>query len=229
MDIATRLQSVRDRVRAACGQCGRDPDEVALLAVSKTRDATQVRDAMAAGQTAFGENRVQELVAKATEITGAKWHMIGSLQTNKVRALLDVGGLALLHSLDRQSLADELQVELARRDAQLKTLLQVNATGEDAKHGVSPADALALADYVDKHCPHISLVGVMAMGPLTGEPASTFAVAARVNRDLQDALQCPMPVLSLGMTDDLETAIAEGSTLVRIGTGIFGARPRPQP
>jgi len=226
--VAARLAEVRARIAAASARCGRDPHTVELLAVSKMQPAALVREAHAAGQAAFGENRVQELAAKARELADLDlaWHLIGSLQTNKVRALLDVRGLALVHSVDRHGLADALQTALASTARELPVLLQVNATGEEQKHGVDPRDAEALARHVVGACPALRLHGVMAMGPLAGDPAPVFAAVASLRAELRDRLGLELPVLSLGMTGDLEAAIAAGSTLVRIGTAVFGERGR---
>ena len=151
--------------------------------------------------------------------------MIGSLQTNKVRELLAVRGLALLHSLDRVGLADALQRELARDPGrELATLLQVNATGEASKHGCEPDAAAALLEHIAAACPGIRVRGLMAMGPLAGDPAPVFAAVAALRQRLSDRFALPLPVLSLGMTGDLEAAVAAGSTLVRIGTAVFGER-----
>ena len=225
--IAASLAAVRARIDAACARAGRTSGEVALLAVSKTRAAAAVRAAYAAGQRAFGENRVQELVAKAAELADLpelRWHLIGSLQTNKVRELLRVPGLALVHVLDRPRLADELQRELARVGATLEVLLQLHVTDEPTKHGCPPAQAAALLAHVRERCPALRVTGVMAMGPLVGDPAPAFHRAVATAAALRAASGLPLPVASLGMSGDLEAAVAAGSTLVRIGTAVFGAR-----
>lgn len=227
MSIAVDLAAVRARIAAACESAGRAAGTVALLAVSKRQDADRVREACAAGQCAFGENRVQELVAKAGELADLeriRWHMIGSLQTNKCRELLAVPNLELLHSLDRDRLADELQRELASADRRLDVLLQVNATGESSKHGCLPEAAPALFEHVRDRCPRVRVVGLMAMGPLAGGPAATFARVTNLHRELAGRYGAALPILSLGMSGDLEPAVAAGSTLVRIGTAVFGSR-----
>jgi pyridoxal phosphate enzyme (YggS family) len=226
-DIAANLARVRARIAAACRAAGRDSADVELVAVSKTQPAAAVRDAVAAGQRAFGENRVQELAAKADELRGLPgldWHMIGSLQTNKVRELLRVPGLALVHSLDRRALAEELQRELARGERTLAVLLQVRATGEASKHGCPPGDAEALLAHVREHCPCLRVQGVMAIGPAAGDPRPAFGMAAALRERLRASMGLPLPVLSIGMSGDLEAAIAAGATLVRVGTAVFGAR-----
>jgi pyridoxal phosphate enzyme (YggS family) len=227
MNVAAHLAEVRAQIAAACERCGRDPATVDLLAVSKARSAEAVRAARQAGQGEFGENRVQELVAKARELQKADvtWHMVGSLQTNKVRDLLDVRSLVLLHSLDRTKLADHLQSALEERSRHLPVLLQVNATDEVRKRGIPSEGAGELARHVVHDCSRLSLVGLMAMGPRRGDAAPAFERVARLRGGLQDRFGLALPVLSLGMTGDLEAAIAAGSTLVRVGTGIFGPRP----
>jgi pyridoxal phosphate enzyme (YggS family) len=225
--IADRLAALRRRIEQACAAANRDPSEVQLLAVCKGHRADAVREAIAAGQRWFGENRVQELVPKALELkgSGARWHMIGTLQTNKVDDLLDVLGLELLHSLDRERLASELQETLAAHGRRLDVLVQVNASGEAGKHGVFTTSAPNLLQHVLQNCPSLSVRGVMAMGPLEGDTPKAFALAANVREQLRQRSGLPLPVLSLGMSDDLEAAIAAGSTLLRIGTAVFGPRP----
>ncbi|MGE3173661.1 MAG: YggS family pyridoxal phosphate-dependent enzyme [Planctomycetota bacterium] len=226
-DLARRLAAVQERIAAAARAAGRTADAVALLAVSKTHPAADVRAAYALGQRAFGENRVQELVAKAPELadlTELRWHMIGSLQTNKVRDLLCVPGFALLHSLDRPKLAAALQRELAPAGRRLSVLLQIHATDEPQKHGCPPQDAAALLQFVGRECPALQVEGLMGMGPLDGDPAPAFRRVAGLAAELRAASGLPLPTLSLGMSGDLEVAVACGSTLVRIGTDVFGAR-----
>jgi PLP dependent protein len=230
--IAANLAAVQARIAAACAAHGRDPASVELLAVAKTHPAAAVREAHAAGQLAFGENRVQELAAKAgelRELPALRWHLIGSLQTNKVRELLQVPGLELLHSLDRQRLADELQRELARRGARLDVLLQILATDEATKHGCPPDQAAALLAHVVAACPALAVRGVMAIGPLAGDPRAAFARVVALRDTLRERSGLALPTLSLGMSHDLEAAIAAGSTLVRVGTAVFGARPPAAP
>lgn len=224
--IQGNLASVRGRIAAACAAAGRAPEEVQLLAVSKRHPAARVRDALAAGQAIFGENRVQELSAKAQELAGEPlaWHLIGSLQTNKVRELLRVPSLALVHSLDRARLADALQRELDAASRTLDVLLQLNASEEEQKHGCALADAPALLEHVQRRCPSLRVLGVMAMGPVDGAPRPAFDRAVAARDDLRARSGLPLDTLSLGMSGDLEDAIAAGSTLVRVGTAVFGER-----
>lgn len=228
--IATALAAVHEQLAATAAAAGRDPQAVQLVAVSKTHPAEAIRAAHAAGQRDFGENRVQELRAKAAalaDLPGLRWHWIGSLQTNKVRELLSVPGLVLLHSLDRPKLADELQRELNRTGRTLDVLLQLHATDESSKHGCPPGEAPALVQHALTHCPSLRLRGLMAMGPLHGDPVPAFRTTAALRERLQAQFHLDLPVLSMGMSGDLAPAVAAGSTLVRIGTAIFGARPEP--
>ncbi|HLU40469.1 MAG TPA: YggS family pyridoxal phosphate-dependent enzyme, partial [Planctomycetota bacterium] len=173
MSIGARLAELRARIAAACAAAGRDAAEVVLVAVSKNHPAAAVREAMAHGQTVFGENRVQELAGKARELAeaGPEWHMVGTVQTNKVKDLLAVPGLALIHSLDREKLADALQARWAsarQGRGPLRCLLQVAVTGEPTKHGVPVDGARALLTHVVRDCPDLAPCGLMAMGPLDG-------------------------------------------------------------
>ena len=226
-EVIQRLAVVRARIDAAVVAAGRSHGAVELLAVSKFHPSSSVRAAHEAGQRAFGENRVQELSLKAFEVAdlaGIEWHMIGSLQTNKAKDLLDVPGLAMLHSLDRAKLADELQKELGKRGTKLRALIQVHATGEETKHGCLPEDVRALLAHVRRKCPSIAIEGLMAMGPLEGDPAPTFTLVHALLRDLRTETGLALPVLSMGMSGDLEIAVLHGSTIVRVGTDIFGSR-----
>ena len=154
----------------------------------------------------------------------ACWHMIGSLQPNKVKHLLRVPSLGLLHSLDRVELADALNGRLARVASKLNVLVQVEATGDANKHGVTPELAPSLVEHVQEHCPQLEIQGLMAMGPLEGDPTTVFQEVAALRDSLRERSGLAMPELSLGMSGDLEVGIAAGSTLVRIGSDIFGQR-----
>jgi pyridoxal phosphate enzyme (YggS family) len=223
--IAERWQATRARVAAACERAGRSPDEVTIVAVSKTHPAEAVRAAVAAGVRDLGENYAQELAAKRAacgELPGVRWHFIGRLQRNKAK--LVAGQVALVHALD----SAELAAELARRAAGAvqPVLISVNVAGEATKGGVAPEAASALAAAV-REVPGVRLDGLMTMPPPSDDPEASRAafLALRALRDrLQQELGAPLPVLSMGMSGDYEVAIACGATHVRIGTAIFGAR-----
>lgn len=223
--IAANFAEVQQRIAAACAAADRKPDSVALLAVSKYSSAEAVREALATGHQAFGESRVQALVAKASELQGEQqlqWHLIGSLQTNKVRELLQVPRLALVHSVDRQKLADALQRELAAAGKELDVLLQINATGEESKHGCTPDAAAALLEHVQTNCPALNVQGLMAMGPLQGSARPVFDSVVQLRDELRQRSGLQLATLSLGMSGDLEDAIGAGSTMVRVGSALFG-------
>lgn len=223
--IGSNLQAVHGRIAAACKACGRDPGEVSLLAVSKTWPAPCVEAAAAAGQRAFGENYVQEGVAKAEVLAplGLEWHFIGPLQSNKTRPV--AAHFQWVHSVDRLKVAQRLSEQ---RDAHLPPLnicLQVNVSGEASKSGVAPAAVAELAHAVAK-LPRLALRGLMAIPEPTEDLAllaRRFATLRQLREDLR-ATGLVLDTLSMGMSHDLEAAIAEGATLVRVGTAIFGPR-----
>lgn len=221
--IADNLQAVRRRIDRAALDAGRDPSGVTLLAVSKTHAAARVQDAAAAGQRAFGENYVQEGLEKMDELSGTKgleWHLIGPLQSNKTRLVAE--RFDWVHTVASEKIARRLSEQRPAGLAPLNVLIQVNASGEASKSGVSPAAAAALASSVAS-LRSIRLRGLMAI-PEPGAPRGRY----REVRDLYEELrgQFGFDTLSMGMSDDMDTAIAEGATLVRIGTAIFGQRRR---
>lgn len=213
------------RIARAAVAAGRDPAGVRLLAVSKTWPAESVREAAAAGQRAFGENYVQEGVAKVEALADLEleWHFIGPLQSNKTR--LVANRFAWVHSIDRLKIAERLAEQ---RDVHLPPLdvcIQVNVSGEASKSGVAPADLPELARAVAS-LPRLRLRGLMAIPEPTPDVALQRArfASLRMLRDELNAAGLGLDTLSMGMSDDLEAAIAEGSTMVRVGTAIFGAR-----
>jgi hypothetical protein len=227
MDIAANLARIRAAIAAACARCGRDPTSVHLVAVSKTHPAARVEEAYTAGQTCFGESYVQEFLAKAELVkVPVTWHFIGHLQSNKVRGL--PGRVALIHSVDRLSLAEEIDHQWGKVGARAEVLIEVNLGGETSKAGVAEADVLPLLQRLAL-LPHLSIRGLMTLPPYLDDPEEVRHYFRRL-RELAtqlDALALPgvsMAELSMGMSDDFTVAIEEGATLVRIGTAIFGAR-----
>lgn len=223
--IADNLQAVRARIAAACLAASRPADAVRLLAVSKTWNAERVREAAAAGQREFGENYVQEGLEKVAELAALKleWHFIGPLQSNKTRAVAE--NFAWVHSLDRLKIAERLAAQRPGELAPLQVCIQVNVSGEASKSGCSPIEAAALAHAVAA-LPSLRLRGLMAIPEPTANIQllrSRFAVLRQV-RDELNAAGLALDTLSMGMSHDLETAIMEGATLVRVGTAIFGDR-----
>ncbi|WP_425358903.1 YggS family pyridoxal phosphate-dependent enzyme [Aquabacterium lacunae] len=230
--IEQNLQRVNSRIQQACSAHQRPEGAVTLLAVSKTFDASAVRDAFAAGQRRFGENYVQEALDKIAALGDVRaqieWHLIGPLQSNKTRPVADQ--FDWVHSVDRLKIAQRLSEQRPAQLPPLQVLLQVNTSGEDSKNGLSVADEaglLALAREVSA-LPRLQLRGLMALPAPDTDDAGQRAAHHRL-RTLFDRLVAaglPLDTLSMGMSADLEAAIAEGSTLVRVGTAIFGGRPQ---
>lgn len=212
------VTAVRARIEAACRRAGRDPSSVRLVAVTKGHADEEIRSRiLASGVLDLGENRVQEWRDKAAVLPAeVRWHFVGSLQRNKVKYLAD-GKVTLVHSLNSPRLASTLDVQGERRGHRFRVLVEVDVAGEETKQGI-PADELAaLLD----HCaplPHVEVVGLMAMAPFTDDPEQTRPVFAEVRR-LADRFG--LPERSMGMSRDLEVAVEEGATIVRVGTALF--------
>ncbi|MFJ2993189.1 YggS family pyridoxal phosphate-dependent enzyme [Pandoraea sp. NPDC087047] len=228
--IAAHLDDVLSRITRATADAGRPAGSVRLLAVSKTFGANAVRDALAAGQRAFGENYVQEALDKMAALAGEtvggeslEWHFIGPLQSNKTRPVAE--HFDWVHSVDRLKIAERLSAQRPANLPPLQVCLQVNISGETSKSGVSPAEVPALARAIAA-LPNLQLRGLMAIPEPEDDPARQRE-PLRAVRALFDALRAdglPLDTLSMGMSGDLEAAVAEGATMVRIGTAIFGAR-----
>ncbi|HMM86055.1 YggS family pyridoxal phosphate-dependent enzyme [Azohydromonas sp.] len=227
--ISAKLQEVRGRIAAACERAGRPVQSVTLLAVSKTFGADAVRAAHAAGQCAFGENYVQEALAKMAALADLRdrleWHLIGPLQSNKTRAVAEA--FDWVHAVDRLKVAQRLAEQRPPSLPPLQLCLQVNVSGEASKSGVAPADAAALARAVAAlPRERVALRGLMAIP----EPAGDFEQQRRPHRALRELLQSlrdgglALDTLSMGMSADLDAAVAEGATIVRVGSAIFGTR-----
>jgi len=225
--IPQALSEVQARIARAAKASGRDPNGVKLIAVSKTQPASAVREAYAAGQRDFGENYVQELLQKAEELRDLpdlRWHLIGHLQRNKAKSVAPL--VSLLHTVDSVELAQELAKRLAAAapERRLPVLVEVSIAGEEQKHGVAPENLAELLERIES-LPQLSLRGLMCVPPLTEDPAGArphFDALARL-RELHGGV-ARLPELSMGMTHDLEHAVAAGATMVRVGTAIFGAR-----
>ncbi len=227
-EIALRLNEVRENIRKACERVGRDPGSVTLVAVSKTKPVSMMREAMACGQKDFGENYPQEFRDKAKELQGedVRLHLIGHLQRNKVKYV--IGDACLIHAVDSVRLAEQIEAEAEKRGLDCDILLEVNVAGEESKFGVAPEDAEALAREIAK-LPHVHIRGLMTIAPYVDDPEENRVHfrnlrALAVDIDGKNIDNISMNELSMGMTGDYETAVEEGATLVRVGTGIFGAR-----
>lgn len=225
--ISANLQAVIARIEAAARRFGRNPDGISLLAVSKTWPVPDVREAALAGQKSFGENYVQEGESKARSLAslGLDWHFIGPLQSNKTRPVAE--NFAWVHSVDRLKIAERLSEQRPENLPALQVCIQVNVSGEPSKSGVSPDETLALARGVSR-LPRIKLRGLMAIPEPVDEITEQRAAFHRLH-DVFEELNKEgflLDTLSMGMSHDLEAAIAEGSTIVRVGTAIFGERSK---
>lgn len=228
--VITNLHEVRRQIAEAARAAGRTAESIALIAVTKTVDCQAVQWALAAGQQDFGENRVQELVHKSGALPAVcRWHLIGHLQRNKVRAALRTG--AVIHSVDSAELLDRIAHIAAEEACRPRVLIQVNVSGEATKSGATPESALPLAERA-LQLPVVVLAGFMTMAPLEADRDARQGVF-RTLRELRDEAQrrfgAPLPELSMGMSGDFREAIAEGATMVRIGTAIFSGRSGPAP
>jgi pyridoxal phosphate enzyme (YggS family) len=227
MSIKDNLEHIRSQMAAACARSGRDPAAVRLVAVSKTHPATLVEEAAAAGQRLFGESYVQEFVAKAEAVQPpVEWHFIGALQSNKIKYLR--GRVALIHSVDRLSLAEEIDRQWAKLQRTADVLLQVNLGGEETKAGIDETGLEELVHQVAR-LPHVHIRGLMTLPPYFDEAEAVRPYFRRLREVAGEirALGLPgvdMAELSMGMSHDFMVAIDEGATLVRVGTAIFGER-----
>jgi pyridoxal phosphate enzyme (YggS family) len=225
-ELSDRLTAVRHRVDAAASDCGRDPATITLISVGKTFPAEVVNEAVAAGATDLGENRVQEAVAKKPEVAKARWHLIGPLQRNKARAALEV--FDIVHTVDRFEIADRLQYLLTEHwpERRLDVLIEINVAEEPQKAGALPEEASELLEHA-LGCDRLSVCGLMAIPPWAEDPEVSRPWFRKL-RELRDRLQYemgrPLRELSMGMSHDFEIAITEGATMVRVGTAIFGPR-----
>jgi pyridoxal phosphate enzyme (YggS family) len=213
VSLAENLAKVRERITHA----GRDPDEVAIVAVTKGFDVAVCREAIGAGLRMLGENRVQEALGKMDQLPDADWHLIGHLQTNKAR--LAAGRFALIQSVDSMRVAEAITREVPSQ----QVLVEVNVAREPQRSGADPDQALEVITAV---AGILDLKGLMAMGPSTGDPTSAFTELRQLRDRAEDRIGNALPILSMGMSGDFEAALAAGSTMLRLGQVLFGPRPR---
>jgi pyridoxal phosphate enzyme (YggS family) len=240
--LAERLDEVKQRIAAACAKAKREPSEVTLVAVTKTAAPEQVREIIGLGVGDLGESRVQVLTQRAAQINEffarrqtqgdagvpakLRWHLIGHLQRNKVKPVLPL--ISLIHSVDSLRLAEELETQATKLNRRIPVLMQVNASEESSKSGVAVGASVHLAEQIDT-MPHLQLIGLMTMGPLDASEKETRHVFART-REIFDEMKwhkiggTGFKHLSMGMSNDFELAIEEGSTMVRVGTALFGGK-----
>lgn len=227
MDLAANLELIQQRIRKACGRAGRDPASVTLLAVTKSQPPELVKTAADLGLTLFGENKVQEAKAKIPLCPDKlRWHFIGHLQTNKCRDAVEL--FEMVQSVDSLHLAQEINKRAEQASNTMPVLLEVNLAGEATKFGYQPEKLLAELKAINA-LPRIEVHGLMTMAPWTLEPEKVGPVFRRLRElkaECEQVLGAPLPILSMGMTSDFEVAIEEGATLVRIGTALFGPRPK---
>ena len=228
--VAKNLLQVREKVDKACKRAGRDRGSVLLICVTKTKPVSMLQDAYDAGERAFGENRVQEIVDKVPQLPDdIHWHMIGHLQKNKVKFLMDRA--VMIHSVDNEALAKTISKEAVKVGRVMPVLIEVNVAGEETKFGVSPEETEALIRAIAP-LPGISIRGLMTIAPYTEDAESNrpyFKRLRELSVDIKNKSidNVTMDELSMGMTGDYEVAIEEGATMIRVGTGIFGERQYP--
>ena len=225
--LSENLSSVETRVAAACERTGRERREVTLVAVSKTKPVSMLEEIYSCGVRDFGENKVQEICAKQPVLPDdIKWHMIGHLQTNKVRQVIDKA--CLIHSVDSLKLAQVIEKEAAKKDLVVPVLFEVNVAEEESKFGARTEETASIIQEIAK-LPHVRVRGLMTIAPFVDDPEENRPVFRRLKelsvdiaeKNINNVTMCE---LSMGMTGDFEVAIEEGATFVRVGTAIFGAR-----
>ena len=227
--IKENLEEVREKIRQACQRSGRRGEDVTLISVSKTKPVEMLREAYEAGSRDFGENRVQEIMEKYGQMPeDVRWHMIGHLQKNKVRQVIDKA--VLIHSVDTVELAEQIEKDAAKRDLTVDILLEVNVAEEESKFGFRTEEVEAAVMKI-KEFPHVHIKGLMTIAPFVSNSEDNREVFKKLYQLYVDIRSknidnVNMSVLSMGMTGDYEVAVEEGATMIRVGTGIFGARTR---
>lgn len=225
--VKENLIKVRENIAKACERAGRDPGEVTLISVSKTKPIPMLEEAYAGGSRDFGENKVQEINDKYPQLPDdIRWHMIGHLQRNKVKYIIDKA--ALIHSVDSLRLAQEISSQAEKKQVDVDILVEVNIAGEESKFGIPREETLQLVEEIS-HLPHIHVKGLMTIAPFVADPEDNrkyFREIRKLSVDIAEKNidNVSMSVLSMGMTGDYMVAIEEGATMVRVGTGIFGER-----
>ncbi len=225
--LRENFRQVEENIRRACGRAGRDPGDVTLIAVSKTKPVELLREAYDLGTRVFGENKVQEIVEKYEALPkDIHWHMIGQLQRNKVKYIIDK--VDLIHSVDSVRLAETIEKEAAKHDLTANILLEVNVAEEESKFGLKVDEVEQVVDEIAKFS-HIKVCGLMTIAPFVENPEENrpyFRRLRNLSVDIggKNVDNVTMSILSMGMTNDYEVAVEEGATMVRVGTGLFGAR-----
>ena len=225
--ILENIKQVEENIIKSCEKVGRDPKEVTLIAVSKTKPYTAIEEALPSGVLDYGENKVQELTEKYEILPkDIRWHMIGHLQRNKVKYL--VGKVELIHSVDSLRLANQIETEFAKKNEIANILIEVNMANEESKFGITSETTEQLVREISK-LEHVRIKGLMTIAPYTDNPETNreyFRNMKKLSVDIENKNidNGTMSVLSMGMTGDFEVAVEEGATMIRVGTGIFGSR-----
>ncbi len=225
-DFSDNVRELRGQILEACEEYDRDADDITIVAVTKRQPLQVMHMALAAGLHNIGESRVQEAEEKIPQLGGgARFHMVGHLQTNKVKKAIEL--FDVVQSVDSLKLAEEIEKEAARRDRRIECLIEVNCSGEEAKFGIAPEGCLDLVKQVHQ-LEHVRLAGLMTIAPLTDDEErirASFAQCRELYRRGEDIVGDEFDTLSMGMSSDFPLAIAEGSTMIRVGTALFGPRP----
>lgn len=228
MSITQNIEEIRKRMDAAAVRSGRDPKEILLIAVTKLHEPDEIEEALAAGITDIAENKVQEIQKKYDQIhSPANWHLIGHLQTNKVKYIIDK--VVMIHSVDSVKLAQEIDKRAQAAGKTMDVLLQVNAAHEESKFGLDPKDVPQVMEEILNECPNVRIRGLMHIAPYAEDPEEVRPYFREV-KELYDTLKgvkhpnADFAYLSMGMSHDFETAIEEGANIIRVGTSIFGER-----
>lgn len=229
MEIRERFAEVKRRVDEAAIISGRSPEDVKLIAVTKTHTAAEINEAIEAGATDIGENRVQEVLEKIDDVKEVNWHLIGHLQTNKVKQIVDK--VCMIHSVDSLKLAKEIDKRAAAAGLVIDVLIEINSAMEETKSGIPTSELKQLAQDITEQCENLRLKGIMCIPPMADEPEDSrpyFKEAAELFKDMKtwglDPARFQPCELSMGMSGDFEVAIEEGATMVRVGSSIFGPR-----
>lgn len=229
MNIAERYRIIESRRDAAAIRSGRTPEDVTLMAVTKTHTPDEINEAIAAGATDIGENRVQEVLEKYDKVSPVRWHLIGHLQTNKVKSIIDK--VVMIHSVDSLRLAKEIDKRAGNAGKVMDILIEINSAMEETKSGIAAEDLKTLACEITEECSNIRIRGIMCIPPIAADPEDARPYFREAHGlfedmktwDLPEERFCP-DTLSMGMSGDFEVAIEEGSTIVRVGSSIFGPR-----
>ena len=225
--LADNLKNVQNNIEKACQKSGREPQEVTLVAVSKTKPVEMLQEAYDAGARVFGENKVQEIMDKYDKLpSDIQWHMIGHLQRNKVKYIIDK--VSMIHSVDSVRLAQTIEAEAAKKDLVMPVLIEVNVAEEESKFGLSVEEVIPFLEEISSY-PHIAVKGLMTIAPFVEDAElnrEVFVKLKKLSVDIaaKNINNISMSVLSMGMTGDYQVAVEEGATMVRVGTGIFGER-----